>query len=728
MEQHDNSMEKSLGEISIDSDISNIFGSNESVKIKEFDFHNKIIQNIFLLWLQYKMPMKAFNELLKIIKEIPSIDGELRDSLSANFDQYLNHALESNEVVFYRQCKLCSGYQGSEIRERKEDLMCQKCQISLENNNFFVYIGMKSQLVKMLNIHLDDILAYRNEVIDKQVNSPDELGDVWDGNILKQLVNKHEEEILLSLSLNTDGASIFQSNNTSIWPIQLYQNNLRPGVRFKNDNILVVGLHVGTSPPDMDAYFYPFITELLALEKEKIKLSRDGFNYTFKTVVTHCIVDLQAKPKLQCIKLYNSKCACTYCLHEGKSVMNKIKGSTIRYLYEHVPSEYRNHDDTVAAMLKANEKHPINGVKKLSCLTRLNNFDIIFSFSIDYMHQILLGVVRLLMTCWFSTNNSKERFYVNGQGQQIINNRLKKIKSFRSSTNPRSINDFNKFKAKEFRNFLLFYISTCFEGVLPRDIMDHFKLLSSAIYILLKTKITREDLNIARDKLNLFVKNFEQIYSKFRVTMNVHLILHIPLMVENSGPLWCQSAFFFESNNGELVKCIKGPTDILPQITKKYVLKQRWNKHEKCASTHETKNNLMLSEPLGKDCDQSEIDALKIDFNLPSFTKFYKKFKIGKSVYTCSYYTRAKRTCNYFVHLNDGSIGTIKFFMEQNGQGFAFIQMFSVRCKTDQILKVNAVADHIICSVRDIEFKYMYIDVGENSKYAIAPPNTIEIF
>ena len=49
------------------------------------------------------------------------------------------------------------------------------------------------------------------------------------------------------------------------------------------------------------------------------------------------------------------------------------------------------------------------GVKGSSVMLSLPGFDIIKSFPIDYMHCVLLGVVRRLLSSWFgSTHHGKE--------------------------------------------------------------------------------------------------------------------------------------------------------------------------------------------------------------------------------------------------------------------------------------------------------------------------------
>lgn len=72
--------------------------------------------------------------------------------------------------------------------------------------------------------------------------------------------------------------------------------------------------------------------------------------------------------------------------------------------------------------------------------------------------------------------------------------------------------------------------------------------------MLLEKEISHENICTAEIRLNEFVEKFEDFYGKHNVTMNIHLLKHIANSVRNLGPLWAQSAFSFETNNGVIVR------------------------------------------------------------------------------------------------------------------------------------------------------------------------------
>ena len=59
---------------------------------------------------------------------------------------------------------------------------------------------------------------------------------------------------------------------------------------------------------------------------------------------------------------------------------------------------------------------------------------------------------------------------------------------------------------------------------------------------------------------------FINFIGKEKMTMNVHLLQHLPLCVRQFGPLWSFSCFAFESLNGFLSGCIHGNRYIPQQV------------------------------------------------------------------------------------------------------------------------------------------------------------------
>lgn len=154
---------------------------------------------------------------------------------------------------------------------------------------------------------------------------------------------------------------------------------------------------------------------------------------------------------------------------------------------------------------------------------------------------------------------------------EAVNNNLKKITPFKTfSIKPRSTEDKEFWKAHELKYWLLYYAVPCLSGILKPAYLNHLTLLSEAIFIFLKCKITTLEHEKASNNLEKFVKDFQKLYGEENMMHNVHLLKHLSKCVVKCGPIWAYSNFPFESNNGSLVKHVHGTTDVEHQIASKY--------------------------------------------------------------------------------------------------------------------------------------------------------------
>lgn len=149
------------------------------------------------------------------------------------------------------------------------------------------------------------------------------------------------------------------------------------------------------------------------------------------------------------------------------------------------------------------------------------------------------------------------------------------------SRGPRSIFQKGDYKANELRSLMLFYLRFALPGLLAKKYIDHFQLFSSAMYLLLKEKISPNDISEAQKKLNDFQQQYEDLYGKHTVTMNLHLIGHMPTNVTHLGPSWGVSAYGFESKNGKVVKSNTSTKDMTFQLVYKYIMQRLLQKNSR---------------------------------------------------------------------------------------------------------------------------------------------------
>lgn len=129
------------------------------------------------------------------------------------------------------------------------------------------------------------------------------------------------------------------------------------------------------------------------------------------------------------------------------------------------------------------------------------------------MRSVLLGVMRLLMNLWCSTEFSFKPF--------SIQNVRKLTRDFKISPLYLQHDILGQcsptecfFKASEYRDLLLFYGPIVFRGILESVYYNHFLLLSEAVFILLMESISVEQVDHAEKLLWNFCSQFGDLYGE----------------------------------------------------------------------------------------------------------------------------------------------------------------------------------------------------------------------
>lgn len=211
----------------------------------------------------------------------------------------------------------------------------------------------------------------------------------------------------------------------------------------------------------------------------------------------------------------------------------------------------------------------VKGVKGPSILNTLLYFNLAQAFVPDYMHCVLLGVVRQFLFFWLNPTKRNQPWSLSQKVFQM-NETLRGIKPpYEINRMPRGLDLRKYWKASEYRTWWLFYSLPTLVNVLPQKYFNHWLLLVYSIFTLLKDKISKLDIiELCTVLLKMFCSDIDHLYGQEQLTFNVHQLVHLPLSVERWGPLWATSAFRFENNNGLLLKLIHGTQQISMQIVK----------------------------------------------------------------------------------------------------------------------------------------------------------------
>lgn len=158
-----------------------------------------------------------------------------------------------------------------------------------------------------------------------------------------------------------------------------------------------------------------------------------------------------------------------------------------------------------------------------------------------------LGIMKKLLLLWISGYHTT-RF--SGQKIAKLSERLVATSKWIPKEFPRksrSVNEVARWKATEFRLFLLYLGLVVLHNLLPQENYLHYSMLNCAIRILCHRKDCMHNNQYSRDLLIRFVQIFEQLYGEDTIIYNVHNLIHINVDVLKFGPLDDFSAFPFEN-------------------------------------------------------------------------------------------------------------------------------------------------------------------------------------
>lgn len=164
---------------------------------------------------------------------------------------------------------------------------------------------------------------------------------------------------------------------------------------------------------------------------------------------------------------------------------------------------------------------------------------------LEYMHNVCLGVMKKLLSFW--VKGKKPVRLVNPES---ISEELLNIKSFlpaEFNRLPRPLDEFEYWKASEYRTFLIYTGPIVLKGRLKTTFYKYFMLLCCAIRLLISPKTCYTYNSVAKNLLKQFVREYPSYFGPEYVGYNVHGLIHIADFVLIHGCLDQFSAFKYEN-------------------------------------------------------------------------------------------------------------------------------------------------------------------------------------
>lgn len=372
-------------------------------------------------------------------------------------------------------------------------------------------------------------------------------------NGLKSLGNfLHYSDDVIRINIGIDGLPLSKSSGSSFWPI------LGSIQYYSRVYVFLIGLYWGfEKPKDSNIFLKDMVNELKELSSVGM-LTLTGN----KIVFVDCIsCDAPAKSFITKTKGHSGFYSCSRCNIEGIYIENRV-------CFPGKKCTPRSHAEFLN---RTNEEYHITDVTTI--LTEIPNIDMVYSFSLDYMHLICLGVGKKLISLWLG-NLKKSPLSVRlpSKNVQIISSNLISLRPYICndfSRYPRGLNELPRWKATEHRLFLLYLGPVVMHGVLNDDCYQHFICLHVSLRILLTPNINLELVNFSEKLLVYFVDKFEKLYGKHFISHNVHGLLHIVDDYKKFGVLDNSSCFPFENYMKCLKKMVRKHEKPLEQVIKR---------------------------------------------------------------------------------------------------------------------------------------------------------------
>eukprot|EP00111_Clytia_hemisphaerica_P016517 TCONS_00048979-protein len=680
-------------------------------------------------------------------------------------------------ITLHYHCKECLAYIGT------ENIPCTICKPTVKKNGYFIVIPLLENLQSLfLYEGFLDNLQYP---VSRKKLCPSNIEDIIDGEVYQKHFSndgflkgtpkeRKTKEIHISLQINTDGVSLFKSSKIQIWPIYYTINELNPKLRYQRKYRLFAGLWFDKKKPDFKSFLRPFTQELIDFGNKGEMIKTTVGEKLVKVYLLSGVFDAPAKSQFQNIVQFNGEYGCSYCLEPGKTVKvgtNGRNGHTHSFPFnfdsETGHTKMRTHSETVVSarkaqndMMQTGKESKCLGVKGVSWPMILPRFDLINGLGLDYLHNTLLGVVKMLIKLWFKKQYKSEAWYI-GDGVKQIDRDIACLKLPNLiSRVPRNIDEeLKQWKASEYRSFLLFYSAPILANYLPSEYFVHYCCLVQGIFLLLQDCISLEDLKTSSNLLLRFCMQIERLYGERYNTYNVHNLLHMGNSVKQLGPLWAQSTFWYEDYNGDYKHLFYGTQSVDMQIVTNTIIQHRipeiarsllpgslgYTLYTKMTvNCHQLVKNTGEKIALGVNtvgnffCFGSSFPEKAIVDHLYSpiqDLKLFKRIYFKGNVIHCQAYTRVTKRNSFTISYNGRygkSFGFVKYFLklikEGNVEYLAVVDM--VKLESDAInvghmVKISKECSIDICKIIDISEICCFVSCPSGD-YIARFPNKLE--
>ena len=578
-----------------------------------------LIGFFLLLQAQFSLSQRIVDLIFRFLKVYFTVLGRFYEPLAVIAAQlpstnFMAHKMytkrEAMEFQIYAVCKLCGTvWKAKECTEgpstNKRAKLCshkppftrrvnQACGGSLLKtvelaSKCKVFYPLMTYCYVDLHTSLQHLLLNKSFVENcnhwKSREIPDsDLKDVYDGRVWKKFIKYDglpflEESYSYGFMLNLDWFQPYKHLQYSVGVIYLSVLNLPPNVRYKFQNICLIGIIPGPREPEnsVNEYIKPLVNDLLQFwngVELNVCTTTTVQRRKVRCALLCCSCDLPAGRKLCGFMGHSAHMGCSKCKKYFPSIESEKKLDFSGFQRnEWTPRTNAGHRSDVLELEKCQSKTELAQKEsqfgcRYSRLLDLPYFDPPTMLVIDPMHNLFLGLAKHFTKKIFlkGTILSKEDL-------KIIQDRINRIVIPSDIGRiPYKISDsYRSFTADQYKNWVIHYSIICLYGLLSAANIECWRHLVLACRILCKFRLTHDDVIIADALILRFCKRTEELFGKHLITPNMHMSCHIRECILDYGPMQNFWLFSFERYNGILGRLPNNNRSIEVQMMRRFL-------------------------------------------------------------------------------------------------------------------------------------------------------------
>ncbi len=352
--------------------------------------------------------------------------------------------------------------------------------------------------------------------------------------------------------------------------------NLPRSIRFKRENVLLLGVIPGPSEPSLNinTYLEPIVGELKKLwSGVTLKISSEAgtsSSAVFRCALIGVSCDLPAARKVCGFMGHGANLGCSRCLEPffvtfGHNDYSNFNRSSWKM------RENSQHRDNVKKVRRAKSKTARSKLEsqlgcRYSILLELPYFEPVRMLLVDPMHNLFLGTAK-----HFTLKILIGHGILTTAKLSVIEQRLAKVRiPVGLGRLPKKIDQGVFLTAEQWKNWTVHFSVYCLHDLISREQLQCWVHFVLACRRLCKFHITQDDLRIADALLLRFCTKVSSIFGKSVLTPNMHMHCHLKSCVEEFGPFHSFWLFPFERYNGLLGKHPNNNRSIEVQLMRRF--------------------------------------------------------------------------------------------------------------------------------------------------------------